>query len=137
MACGDDVIGPEDIAGTYTLQSIDGTGLPAVLSETGDPIFAEVTAGSVTLNQDMTCSDSVTTRRTMDGIVVTGTETHVCTYTFDGGDIALTIPFFGGSIFIRTGSISASTLTLSGISGSLNGSPLMLNNDGAVSIYEK
>ena len=31
-ACGDDIIGPEDVAGTYTLQSIDGEALPAVPS---------------------------------------------------------------------------------------------------------
>ena len=35
-ACGDDIIGPEDVAGTYTLQSIDGEALPAVVEEDGD-----------------------------------------------------------------------------------------------------
>ena len=54
-ACGDDGTGLENIAGAYTLQTVDGEELPVVLEESG--IFLrEITTGSLTLNQDATCS---------------------------------------------------------------------------------
>ena len=78
VACGDDGTGLEDIAGTYTLQTVDGGGLPAVLEETGTTFLLEITAGSVTLNQDMTCSVISMFRVTEFGNVTTETETGVC-----------------------------------------------------------
>ena len=55
-ACGDDGTGLQGITGTYTLQSIDGEGLPAVVSAVGDAVLQEVTAGSIILNEDTTCT---------------------------------------------------------------------------------
>ena len=40
--------GPCEILGTFALQSIDGEALPAVVNALTDPIFVEVTEGSVT-----------------------------------------------------------------------------------------
>ena len=110
VACGDDSTGLEDIAGTYTLQSIDGEGLPAVVSEIGDPVLEEVTAGIVILNEDGTCTSSFTTRsEAEDGTVTTVEDPGVCNYTFNNGAITLTFPS-GPST--TNGSISGSTLTV-------------------------
>ena len=108
VGCGD--LGPfkvdvEDIVGTYVLQSIDGEPLPAV--RFGGPI--EVTAGSLILNQDRTCSYSDTFLRTEDGIVTAETYTSVCTYIrLDSESIWIdregVIPWYG--------EISGSTITI-------------------------
>ena len=100
-ACSDS-IGPEDIAGTYTLLSVDGEGLPAGFGTPG----LEIEAGSLTLNQDMTYSTSVTTVDTMGALV--NQSTSVGTYTFDQGAITLT-PSQGGA---ASGSVSGTTVTI-------------------------
>ena len=113
VACGDAGTGVEDIIGTYVLQSIDGEGLPAVISEIGDPVLAEVTAGDVILNQDLTCSSSLATRRELeDGTVTTSVDAAECAYTFNGRAITLAFPSNTTS-----GTISGSTLTLIGVDG--------------------
>ncbi len=121
VACGDDGTGLEDIAGTYTLQTVDGGGLPAVLEETETTFLLEITAGSVTLNQDMTCSVITMFRVTEFGIVTTDTMTGVCTYTFNNGAITLTILASAETV---SGSITGSTLTVT-------------SEEGIVFIYEK
>ena len=127
-ACGDDGTGddgtsddgtrPESVVGTYTLQTVGGEGLPVVLEE--NPTFLlELTAGIVTLNQDLSCTNSLTSRETRDGTVTTGTNTDVCTYTLNNGAITLTI--------------SANNT----ISGSISGSTLTLTSNFGVFVYEK
>jgi hypothetical protein len=109
VGCGDDSVSPADVAGTYTLQSVDGVVLPAILSEdesTGN--LVEVTAGSATLNQDLTCSLSLDLRETDEGTVTTDTLLQPCTYTIDGG---FTLTPSGGT-FALSGSIIGSTLTI-------------------------
>ena len=76
----------------YTLQTINSQELPAKINSEGQPLVMEeieigipflfeITAGSATLNEDWTCSLSLTRRETEDGIVTTNTETDLCTYT--------------------------------------------------------
>jgi len=115
VACGDDVIGPEDIAGTYTLQSINGQSLPW-----GPETGVEITAGSITINQSMTCSRSITGTATNGGTVVTVTDTEVCTYTFVNGVITFTWDSDGSTD-----------------SGSIVGSQLTVTVDGDVLIFRK
>ena len=114
VACGDDVIGPEDIAGTYTLQSVNGQSLP--WGEAG----LEVTAGSITINQSMTCSRSLTGTATDGGTVVTVTDTEVCTCTFVNGVVTFTWDSDGSTD-----------------SGSIVGSQLTITVDGDVLIFRK
>jgi len=109
VACGDDIVGPEDIAGTYTLQSIDGQTLPWVILQVGNTYSMEIMAGSITINQTMTCSRSLTATLTDGGTVVTITETDVCTYTFVNGAIMFTWDSDGST---ESGSIVGSQLTL-------------------------
>ena len=68
----------------YTLQTVDGEELPVVLEET-ETFLREITAGSLNLNQDMTCSGisvfrETEFRETELDIVTTNTVTQVCTY---------------------------------------------------------
>ena len=126
VACGDNGTGndgtdEESITGTYTLQSADGDPLPWVFFQLGDDKI-EVTAGNVILNADMSCTSTFTYTTTESGNVTTETETDECTYTINGGAIALTFPFVGG--FTNSGSIVGSTLTIT-------------NQDGVVLIFQK
>jgi len=109
VACGDDVIGPEDIAGTYTLQSVNGQSLPWVILQVGDTYSMLVTAGSITINKSMTCSRSLTVTETDGGTVTTTTDTEVCTYTFVNGAITFS---WGSDGDTDSGSIVGSQLTL-------------------------
>ena len=121
VACGDDGVGPEDIVGTYVLQSIDGEALPvAVLL--GTTLLFEVTAGSVTLDPDMTCRINISIRETEDGPV--STNTTVCTYTFNNGALTVNVP--------ADADTNAGT-----IRGSIVGSRLALNDEGSILVYEK
>ncbi len=125
---------PCGIIGTYALQSIDGQALPVVVSELTDPILVEVTAGSVTINEDLspspqpahgTCSVSSTTRETMtDGTTTMETETKLCTHTFDFNTQALTLTLSPDSTV--KGSITSSDAT---------GTTLTLYADGSVFVY--
>jgi hypothetical protein len=69
----------------------------------------EVTAGSITLNQDMTCSNSLTGTATDGGTVVTVTTTGQGTYTHTNGAVTLTWAEDGST---DSGSIVGSQLTL-------------------------
>ena len=115
VACGDDVIGPEDIAGTYTLQSVNGQSLPWGPGSRGGGH-----GGEQTLNQSMTCSRILTAMLTDGGTVVTVTETDVGTYTFVNGAVTLT--------WASDGSTD---------SGSIVGSQLTLTPDGDILIFRK
>ena len=127
-ACGGDgasTTGPDDTepesvtAGTYTLQSIDGEPLPVVIDQIGTYTL-EFTAASITLNADLTCSDSFSIRETESGVVTTATVPDICTYTINAGAISVTYPSDG----IVVG-------------GSIVGSQLTLSDDGLVLIFQK
>ncbi len=110
VACGDST-GPESDFGIYTLQTVNGEGLPAVVEEIGTTFLKEITAGSITLNEDLTCSFSLSERETEDGDVTTRTETletDECTYTIDNGVLTLTVKEEGDA----TLSIIGSAITL-------------------------
>ncbi len=111
-ACGGDGTGLENVAGLYTLQTIDGAPLPWILLEVGANKI-EVTAGSVTLNTDRTCSDSITLATTESGNVDSDTATDVCTYTTDGQ--AITLTYTDNSISVGTIIGSALTITDAGV----------------------
>lgn len=109
VACGDDGTGVEAILGTYALQSVGGEELPA---EVDDPaaVLAFVIEGSLTLNENKTCSSSFTTRRELaNGDVTTTTDPGVCTYTFTDEVLRLVFPSGTSS---TNGSISDSTISV-------------------------
>ena len=118
--------GPGFAVGTYTLQTINQQGLPVrineegrplVLEESGDPFLFEITAGVAILNEDWTCSLSLTKRETVNGIAATYVEAGSCTYTIAPTGFRGLEMFFddgfeaGGSVSIGGPGLS-STLTL-------------------------
>ncbi len=113
-ACdGDSTGNGGSIVGTYTLQTFNGENLPVeALGGPGMPpgvvFMFELTAGSVRLNSDDTCSTSLTFRATIDGTVTTDTETETCTYSVTGTTIRFDFP---GEAPI-TGSVSGNTITI-------------------------
>ena len=107
VGCGDGSVSPADVAGTYTLLSVNEEGLPAVLAESADFLF-EVTAGSVTLNADLTCSHSVTQRVTDQGTETTDTVISACAYAIDDGFMLTR----SGETVVLPGSILGTTLTI-------------------------
>ena len=106
LACGDST-GPEAIAGNYTLRTIDGQDLPAVILQVlNDKV--EVTAGSLRINSDLTFSSSLTAAATTSGTTTSATDTQTGTYTLNG--TAITLRFQDAST--STGSITGNTLTV-------------------------
>ena len=115
-ACGDKTGGAADvtdpssgIAGTYTLQTVNGTSLPFVTFQLGND-KVEVTAGSAQLNSDNTYSYSITLTDTTAGTVTTTIDTGTGTYTVTGTTIQFSDPGDGSGAF--TGSISGNTITV-------------------------
>ncbi len=115
VACGGiDLTDPGSVSGAYTLRTINGEELPSALLQNGTTYLLEITAGTLTLNEDLTCSLRLTVRETDTGIVDTDIWTPEFTYALSSGSITLTAGTFllGGSI---TGSSITLTWTLSAI----------------------
>ncbi len=133
-ACdGDSTGNGGSIVGTYTLQTVRGMNLP--VEALGGPPFPpggavlmfELTAGSIRLNSDDTCSASMTFRTTVDGTVtatesiatisrsIVDTTDGTCTHSVTGTTIRLDIPGSDPPVtpaLVLTGSITGNTLTL-------------------------
>jgi hypothetical protein len=93
-ACGDST-GPGDVAGIYTLSSINGDPVPVVVAF--GPPLEEVTQGIVRLNANGTFSASHTLRVTSGGSFTEFTEPISGTYTRSGNNLILTFPDPDGS----------------------------------------
>ena len=91
-AWGDDPTGPESVAGTYILQTINGEALPYLVQ-----VGFSVTAGSIQLNSDGTYTISLTVTG-LGAQIITGT------FTVDGSTITLD----DGT----TGTVSGDTITV-------------------------
>ena len=108
VACGGiDLTDPGSVSGAYTLRTINGEELPSALLQNGTTYLLEITAGTLTLNEDLTCSLRLTVRETDAGIVDTDTWTPEFTYALSDGSITLT----AGTILLN-GSITGSSITL-------------------------
>lgn len=130
VACGDDPTGPEDVAGAYTLQTVDGAGAPFTESisprgEDGTINVIQTTAGHTVLGPQSVCELSLTVEtETFDELGAflsesSTTVTNPCTFVLSSG--SLTLNYDDGSA--DTGSLAGSTLTLT--------------RDGAVWVFEK
>ena len=86
-ACGDDPVGPDSIAGTYQLNTINGQPLPFTLIEDGSDRL-ELIAGTIVLRSNSTFTDSTTLRLTSGTTVQT--EPTVATGTFAIDDDIIT-----------------------------------------------
>jgi hypothetical protein len=91
MAGCADATGPVDFTGRYTLRTIDGRGLPAVVAE--DAEWQEVVlSGSITLVADGSCSVSRAWRviHLPTGQAVGHSFTVPCDYTISNGTLSMT-----------------------------------------------
>ena len=90
LACGDSTSpGAESIEGVYTLQTINGGALPAVVYE-NEAGKIEVVASAITLGPGTKWSISVTARATVEADVSTNTETLDGTWSRSGSTLTLT-----------------------------------------------
>ncbi|MBI2614277.1 MAG: hypothetical protein HYW52_01065 [Gemmatimonadetes bacterium] len=100
--------------GTYTLKTVNGASLPAVIVQVGTTYKLEITAGSATLNEDNTFSASITfqeTQATQTGTQTqTTTENESGTYTKSGNTITFSSSGATGPSY--TGALSGGTLTI-------------------------
>jgi hypothetical protein len=110
-ACGGgDSTGPAaSVAGTYTLQSMNGFPLPYILFQAGADTY-EVLDDAIVLNDGGTWTETGHDRTTISGTATTSTLEDGGTYTLQGTALTLTSSSSG---FI-TGSLNGTTITLTG-----------------------
>jgi hypothetical protein len=89
-ACGDSSTGPASIAGTYTLQTINGQAPPRTVFQDASG-RVEITGGRVNLNADGTFSDATDLRVTSGTTVLTDTETAVGMWVQNGDNITFNV----------------------------------------------
>ena len=106
LACGDST-SPESIEGVYTLQTINGGALPAVVYE-DEAAKVEIVAGAITLGPGTKWSISLTARATVDADVSTNTETLDGTWSRSASTLTLT----SADGDVETLVLSGRTLTL-------------------------
>ena len=119
VACGDPgIIPPEDIAGTYTVQTINGEEFRGYafrnINPDGSQSITEVNGAQVVLGPESSCDVGVTSKISVydqSGFFVgetTTTSTDPCTFEFSNP--AITLNYTAGRV--ETGSVVGSTLTL-------------------------
>jgi hypothetical protein len=100
-ACDDDDTATADtnVAGTYTLQTVNGQAPPATTVEDPGVSRLEVTGGTFVLRADRTYTETLNTRTILtNGSSTTGTQTEVGTYATNGNTVLFTIPASGSTI---------------------------------------
>jgi hypothetical protein len=90
-ACGGaaDTTAPSSIAGTYSLQTVNGQIPPVVLVQDAS-YKLEILSGSYTINTDNTYSAVASFRETDNGVVTPSTESETGTYSLHGSSITFT-----------------------------------------------
>ena len=122
-ACGGDSTGPNgDVTGNYTLRTVNGANVPAVVFQDSQE-KDELTGGSINLNSDKTWSGTLSARVTdlASGVFQTFSAPAGGTFSSSGGTITLTDATDGSQL---TGSVGGGTLTISGDIGL--GTPITL-----------
>jgi hypothetical protein len=111
VACGGDkATGPETLSGTYTLRTVDGKTVPAVVFEDSQE-RDEVLSGSITLSSDKSWSGIRAVRATdlTSSQVFPQTFPIGGTYAVSGGSITLTDT---ANQLLLSGSVGGGTLTI-------------------------
>ena len=110
VACGSDSTTQPTIAsvaGTWNLQSVNGSPLPFTLTQTGSDRL-ELLSGVVTANANGTYTEVAQFRTTVNGQSSTSTESDAGTFTLNGTAVSLT----GTQTGNINGALSGNTLTL-------------------------
>ena len=100
-ACSDST-GPDtdDLVGSYDLITIDGASLPVIVDQIGEDI-AEITMGTVTLDEDGTFGDATEIRITEGGVVTTEVQSTQGTWTVSGSTVTF-VPNDGSGNYTMT-----------------------------------
>jgi hypothetical protein len=119
LGCGgDSSTAPKDtVAGTYTLQTVNGIPLPFTVIQL-DSVKFEIINDSFTLTADKNWTEAGQSRTTLSGQVTTDPIADSGTYVLSGTTITL---------------ISAN----GSIDGTLGGGTLTLTNDAVIAVYKK
>jgi hypothetical protein len=111
IACGDDdstsVPTNASVAGTWNLQTVNGSALPFTLSASSPKI--ELLSSSVNVTANGTWTSTTQTRTTIGTQATTASSTQSGTYTLSGS--AVSIRSTDGTT-VQAGSVSGNTLTL-------------------------
>jgi len=101
-ACSGDSTGPDsdDLVGTYDLITIDGASLPVIVDQIGED-KAEITMGTVTLDEDGTFGDATELRITEGGVVSTEVQSTQGTWTVSGSTVTF-VPNDGSGTYSMT-----------------------------------
>lgn len=112
VACGGDSTGPKSVAGNYTLRTVNGASVPAVVYQDAQE-KDEITAGNINLSSSNTWTGLLTVRATdvASGQTLTFNSPANGTFTTSGGSITLTDAADGSQL---TGSVGGGTLSISG-----------------------
>src|SRR4051794_14186705 len=88
-ACGSDSsTSPTNVAGTWTLQTINGSSLPFVVSQSGAD-KSEILGDVITISGAGTFTESTTIRTTLSGTTTTQSIPDTGTYTVKGSTLTL------------------------------------------------
>jgi len=111
-ACGSDSTGPShaNVAGSYSLTSVDGSNLPFTVPNTQQEEIVQ--SASITLNSDSSYS------ATASG-TVSGESSNIITdaghYSVSGNQVTFTSSLIQGGVYTGTASGSSLTVTIAGI----------------------
>jgi hypothetical protein len=97
-----DSTGPDtdDLVGSYDLITIDGASLPVIVDQIGED-KAEITMGTVTLDEDGTFGDVTELRITEGGVVTTEVVSTQGTWTVSGSTVTF-VPNDGSGNYTMT-----------------------------------
>jgi hypothetical protein len=111
LACSNDSTGPTQtsVAGTWNLQSVNGTALPFVLAQTGTN-KVEITADVLTVTSSGSFTEITTVRTTQNGSATTQTSPDAGSYVLNGNNVTFQFQSDGS---VGSGTVAGSTLTVS------------------------
>ena len=100
-ACSDST-GPDtdELVGSYNLFTIDGASLPVIVDQIGED-KAEITMGTVTLDENGTFGDATEIRVTEGGVVTTEVQSTQGTWTVSGSTVTF-VPNDGSGNYTMT-----------------------------------
>jgi len=108
IACGDSTSPSASVAGTWTLQTVNGAPLPFVIAQVGaDKI--ELTSDVITANSNGSFTQMTTVKTTESGQVTTESIPDAGTYTQNGTAVTFTFNSDGSS---GTGTLNGNTVTV-------------------------
>jgi hypothetical protein len=124
-ACGgDSSTGPSSsISGTYSLKSVNGEVMPAVLGQAGSDKY-EITSGSLSITNGTAYTVSLNSRTTVGGQVTTDISADAGTVTVNGTAVTFTSSAQGAGATPITGTYA-------------NGNTITLTDQGTSLVFQK